>query len=53
MKTLLFIIAAVIAMCSVSSCSFHRQSTIKGKAVIITVDTTVVDHEGYFLIKSK
>lgn len=53
MKALLFIIAAVIAMCSASSCSFQRQSTIKGKAVIITVDTTVIDHAGHFIIKSK
>lgn len=53
MKALLFIIAAVIAMCSASSCSFHRQSTIKGKAIIITVDTTHVEHEGFFLIKTK
>lgn len=34
-----------------SGCSASQKTTIKGKATIITVDTTTVTHNGYFQLK--
>lgn len=34
-----------------SGCSASQKTTIKGKATIITVDTTTVMHNGYFQLK--
>lgn len=34
-----------------SGCSTSQKTTIKGKATIITVDTTKVTHNGYFQLK--
>ena len=34
-----------------SGCSTSHKTTIKGKAIIITVDTTTVKHNGYFQLK--
>lgn len=34
-----------------SGCSASQKTTIRGKATIITVDTTTVTHNGYFQLK--
>ena len=45
-----FLLAVSIIFCS---CSLHRQFTIKGKTRIVTVDTTIINHNGSVKIQTK
>lgn len=40
------LIAAYLGVSSMTSCTVQRTSEHTGKAVIVTVDTTVVNHSG-------
>lgn len=40
------LIAAYLGVSSMASCTVQRSSEHTGKAVIVTVDTTVVNHSG-------
>lgn len=37
---------AALGVSSVTSCTISRESTSSGRAVIVTTDTTVIDHSG-------
>lgn len=41
------LIAAYLGVSSMTSCTIQRSSDHTGKAVIVTVDTTVVNHSGF------
>ena len=47
---LVVLLTAGIVFCS---CSVHRQFTIKGKTRIVTVDTTIITHNGNVKIQTK
>lgn len=50
-KILLYIITAVASyfgVASLTSCSASRDVMIHGKAVIVTIDTTTIDHGRVF-----
>lgn len=54
LKTLAYAITLVLGFLGVSSlasCSVQRDVSSVGKATIITVDTTVVRHDGYIKFK--
>lgn len=40
------LIAAAFGVSAMSSCTVQRQSTSSGRAVIVTTDTTVIEHSG-------
>lgn len=40
------LIAAYLGVTSLSSCTFTRSSVVRGRATIITVDTTYIKHNG-------
>lgn len=40
------LILAALGVTSVTSCTISRESTSSGRAVIVTTDTTVIDHSG-------
>lgn len=40
------LILAALGVTSVMSCTVSRESTSSGRAVIVTTDTTVIDHSG-------
>lgn len=40
------LIAAYLGVTSLSSCTFSRSSIAEGRATIITVDTTYIQHNG-------
>lgn len=40
------LILAALGVTSVTSCTVSRESTSSGRAVIVTTDTTVIDHSG-------
>lgn len=40
------LIAAYLGVTSLSSCTYSRSSIAEGRAVIITVDTTYIQHNG-------
>ena len=42
------LIAAYLGVSSMTSCTVQRSSDINGRATIVTVDTTVVNHSGLF-----
>ena len=53
-KILLYIITAFVGFFSVSfltSCASAASVQIRGKTQVVSVDTTVIDHDGY--IRSK
>ena len=50
----LFYIGGLLAVSIIfCSCSAHRQFTIKGKTRIVTVDTTIINHNGGVKIQTK
>lgn len=46
-------ILGVLGASSLVSCDVHKYIESKGKAVIVTVDTTIVNHDGSITFKSK
>lgn len=40
------LIGAYFGVTSMTSCTVHRSSDIQGRAVIVTTDTTVINHSG-------
>lgn len=55
-KALIYIfglVASYFGISSVVSCTVSRSSDIEGRAVIVTVDTTVVNHSGTFNFSKK
>lgn len=40
------LIAAYLGVTSLSSCTYSRSSIVEGRATIITVDTTYIQHNG-------
>lgn len=47
-------IGCLIYLCAVlQSCSMYRQTDIKGKATIITTDTTYINHNTLFKYQKK
>lgn len=45
------LIAAWLGVTSLSSCSFSRSTVADGRATIVTVDTTYINHQGVFKTK--
>lgn len=45
------LIAAYLGVTSLSSCTFSRSSVAGGRSIIVTVDTTYVNHQG--VLKTK
>lgn len=46
------LLLAVLGVSAVTSCSVTRDTAISGRALIVTTDTTVVNHSGSFTLKS-
>lgn len=49
LKTIIYVAGLVLAALGVSamaSCTVSRQSSSVGRAVVVTTDTTVIDHSG-------
>ena len=40
------LLGAYLGVSAVTSCAVTRSSDIRGRAVIVTVDTTVINHSG-------
>ena len=40
------LIAAALGVAALSSCTIQRESSVQGRAVIVTNDTTVINHSG-------
>lgn len=47
------LILSVLGVSSLTSCSVQRDTTISGKATIITTDTTYVLHNSFFNYQKK
>lgn len=47
----LTLLAAYLGVTSLSSCSFSRSTVAEGRATIVTVDTTFINHQG--VLKTK
>lgn len=45
------LVAAYLGVTSLSSCTFSRSSVASGRASIITIDTTIIKHQG--VLKTK
>ena len=45
------LVAAYLGVTSLSSCTFSRSSVADGRAIIVTVDTTYINHQG--VLKTK
>lgn len=45
------LIGAYLGVTSLSSCTFSRSSVVEGRATIVTVDTTYINHQG--VLKTK
>lgn len=45
------LVAAYLGVTSLSSCTFSRSSVASGRATIITIDTTIIKHQG--VLKTK
>lgn len=55
-KVLLYILTLIggyFGVTSLSSCTIQRKAQITGKAVVVTIDTTTIHHEGSLELKSK
>lgn len=55
-KVLLYIltlIAGYFGVASFISCTIQRKADIKGRAIIVTNDTTIVNHNGSLKFKTK
>ena len=54
LKTLAYAITLALGFLGVSSlasCSMQRDVSITGKATVISVDTTYINHNGSFILK--
>lgn len=49
----LSLLGAYFGVTSLTSCTIQRKAQITGKAVVVTVDTTTVLHEGSLELKTK
>lgn len=49
----LSLFAAYYGVSAVTSCTVQRSSEVVGRAVIVTNDTTIVNHHGSISFKSK
>lgn len=49
----LTLIGGYFGVTSLTSCTIQRKSEIKGRAIIVTNDTTIVNHDGRFEFRSK
>ena len=47
------LLGAYFGVSAMTSCTVTRMSDIKGRAVIVTTDTTVVNHSGVIKFSSK
>ena len=45
------LIATAFGVSSLTSCAFQRSSVVDGRATIVTIDTTYVQHTGYLKTK--
>lgn len=45
------LVAAYLGVTSLSSCTFSRSTVAEGRATIVTVDTTYINHQG--VLKTK
>lgn len=45
------LIATALGVSSLTSCAFQRSSVVDGRATIVTVDTTFIQHSGYLKTK--
>ena len=45
------LIAAYLGVSSLTSCAFQRSSVVDGRATIVTIDTTYIQHSGYLKTK--
>ena len=55
-KVLLYILTLIggyYGVTSLTSCTIHREAEIKGRAIIVTNDTTIVNHDGHLEFKTK
>lgn len=55
-KVLLYILTLVggyFGVTSLSSCTIQRKAEIKGRAIIVTNDTTIVNHDGSLEFRTK
>lgn len=55
-KVLLYaltLIAGYFGVTSLTSCAIQRKSEIKGRAIIVTNDTTIVNHDGLIELRTK
>lgn len=50
---LLTLIGGYFGVTSLSSCTIQRKAEIKGRAIIVTNDTTIVNHDGSLEFKTK
>lgn len=41
-----------IVLTLTASCSIHRKAEITGKAIVITIDTTTIHHQGNLELKT-
>ena len=53
MKNLVYLASLLAFSIILCSCSLYRQFTIKGKTLIVTVDTTIINHNGSLKIQPK
>lgn len=55
-KVLLYILTLVggyFGIASLTSCTIQRKAEIKGRAIIVTNDTTIVNHDGSLELMTK
>lgn len=50
---LLTLIGGYFGVTSLTSCTIQRKAAIKGRAIIVTNDTTIVNHDGSLEFKTK
>lgn len=51
LKVLAAVIAAILSVLTVTSCSASKNVDITGRACIVTVDSTFVNHNTNFILK--
>ncbi len=47
----LTLISAYLGVISLASCTYSRSSVAEGRAIVVTVDTTYINHQG--MLKTK
>ena len=50
---LLTLIGGYFGVTSLTSCTIQRNAEIKGRAIIVTNDTTIVNHDGSLEFRTK